>query len=408
MGRHSISLVVFCMVFGFLIGLAGFLGMAFLGGFVETPEAEAVSSESSYATGTERLEAYRCNLGATKQIVLGGIEDNFDPLGEENTTVNPVMNRYKNITQRKAWRKFDELGQDKMFVDHREVPERAYKGIMVFRIKDFSRNQNDNVTIGVSRIDHMEKGVFTYVHQAEIGSLLRNGWNFENGYYWADLDDLSVLTFVKDRYKNTFVSSLLKAFQAHEEGQLFLIHIADDTAVDFYGMAICQQPEPRKGIVYSDRHYMNNITSDRLPEGQMFLGYALSEDRVCDGTGCIPCEQKRPVACINDVGELPPDNLADYERRYWSGGTVKFSKPVAGDSFESEDDVDTYCTDQFGENWRHLNVKDGLWQGTLITYGSNPENYKEFWVGIKDQPHANCWDLRPDYENLEGLEATDD
>jgi len=120
---------------------------------------------------------------------------------------------------------------------------------------------------------------------------------------------------------------------------------------------------------------------------------------------CMSCEEELPVACIFDDDRPAPESLRDGYKQYWSGAEIKFTKPVAGDYFATEDDVDAYCAGHFGENWRHLNIKDGHAQGTLIANGKALENYSEYWVGVKDQPHFNCWDLRPDYEDIARQEA---
>ena len=88
MQRQSISLVSFCLLFGILLGIAGLLSFEYIGSPSRTVSAQS-KAEQSYITATERLENYACRSDETKKIVMGGLEDNFNPDGDKEVTRIP-------------------------------------------------------------------------------------------------------------------------------------------------------------------------------------------------------------------------------------------------------------------------------------------------------------------------------
>jgi len=194
---------------------------------------------------------------------------------------------------------------------------------------------------------------------------------------------------------------LLSGIRDRKKDEILNVRVVDDTQVDFIGFAICLEPKNKKGLVYNSAHYLTIDAYKSLPPNHVFLNNSVIDGKVCATGGCLSCDMARPVACIKDENLPAPDDYGDF-RNVWSGGYIDFTPAIPGASFKTEDDVDRFCQKNFGESWRHLNGKDGNWQGGIIGIGQIPEEHSEFWVGMKDSPHHNCWDLRPEYETDDG------
>ncbi len=391
---------MFCILFGFLIGLAGFLSLAYIGGFVEAEEAEAASLEPQYATGTERLEAYRCKAGETKQIIMGGIEDGFDPAGVETATPTQGILDYVKYSGAPFTRKYDDPQENRFFVDKFEIPSLTFHGIIAMRIEERSKLKNDNLSMGYGRSSALrliDKIYWTFI--ADIPKT----WNSENNYVWTDLDSLKIVEIKKKNDgANEVVGfshrSILDAIRSDQE-RPFSVQIADDTIVDFIGFALCLEPEEHKGNVFKNTHYGG-------PDSTVYFGDEFVNLYSSGGSyeGDVFCTELRPIPCIDDQNLKAPEAFTEFSNMLWSGGYIKFTDPVAGNSFATEDEVDAFCKAQFGPSFRSVNMKDGSWQGAIVGYGEYPEGHDEYWVHVKDSPHMNCWAQRMDYDDLEYVE----
>ncbi len=390
------------MVFGFLIGIAGFLGVAFLGGFVDAPEAEAVSSEVQYASATDRLEKYRCRAGETKKVILGGIEDGFDPAGEELVNIPQTILDYLGKTGGIYTDFYDDPRQNRYFADQFDIPKRTFHGIISMRVEDRSSVKNDSINLGyyVSRNYNVQNKAF----YDTISNIL-NSWNQDGSYIWADLDDLKTHKIEGNKNgRNEIVGlshlSLLDAIRSNED-RMFEVHIADDTIVDFVGFALCLEPEVHKGSTFSRYHSTGAEATLEFGDGFVNLyGWGKGYD------GNTLCSEKRPVACIDDQNLAAPEPFNNLNSMLWSGGYIKFTDAVPGNRFETEDEVNLFCKSTFGDKFRAVSKKDGTWMGSMVGYGNYPVDYDDFWATYKDSPHHNCWSLRRDYDDLARLEAT--
>lgn len=408
LGRHSISLVIFCMVFGFLIGLAGFLGMAFLGGFVETEEAEAVAAGPQYASATEHLEKYRCRSVEEKRIFMGGIEDGYDPAGDEPAVLSESLENHLDDLKEfyaqvpgERTKAYDDPAQDRYFVDIFDIPKRTFHGMIALRMEDLSSISNDGMRIG-----YMKRHTLTEedaIYQVKVSDV-QNIWSTGNNYVWADLNDLKISKYENNKDGIAVITglthnSLLDAIRLNGDKPL-QVEIADDTIVDFVGFALCLEPADHRGSVFSRSHILGAESTLNFGDGFVSL-YGNSPT----SAGNLSCEERRPLACINDQNLKAPDVFTEYTNIIWSGGYIKFTPPVKGNKFKTEDDVDAYCASEFGEAFRSVNMKDGTWMGAMVGLGTYPEGYDDFWAGYKDSPHHNCWSLRQDYDDLARLEA---
>src|SRR5205085_5170584 len=82
----------------------------------------------------------------------------------------------------------------------------------------------------------------------------------------------------------------------------------------------------------------------------------------------------------------------------WAGEVVATSKPVRPciDLNGTLSAAKAYCQAEFGPNWDVAEFHDSSVSGgggwDFLAYGGvmNPQG-KHFWVDIKDQPNATCW-----------------
>ena len=408
--KSSISLLFFCFAFGLLIGVAGLINFAYLSGFVEEKPDSMLERGQSFPSARQRLENYNCRTGETKRIVFRGIEDDFSPQGIEEVYLNPDQDRKlfeasDNLTARG----YDESGQDKIFLDQIELPNRTYHGIVSIGLKELSSVRNDAVSFIFRKQDSIEGGLADVKHTASVANMTAAGWNADHNYYWADFSDLVTQTYGdKGEHVVGQVPNFLSAIRARKMDQIFTVRVGDDTMVDFIGFALCLEPLVNKGVVFSNNHVTENPIFQNLPKGQIFLTTAVVNGKQCYNQGCMQCDEKRPLVCIQDVNLPFPDGLHSELLASWSGGNLAFSKAIPASMFETEDDVDDYCQDLFGADWRHLNIKDGSWSGRIVGYGELPSEYSEYWVGVKNSPHHVCWDLRLDYKNVVATLGTSD
>ena len=153
------------------------------------------------------------------------------------------------------------------------------------------------------------------------------------------------------------------------------------------------------GTVYSNESESKFSGIIDFGEGHTGIGPAEINGEICTYGGCLSCEEERPLSCMHDLN-LPIDEKnypAEY-KHMWSGGEIAFTKAIKGSSFETEDDVNKFCAQEFGAGWRAASRHDGHSGGYISGIGEFPLNYDNVWVNVKTAPHANCWKLRPSYE----------
>ena len=382
--------------------MAGFLSVAYLGGFVEMEKAEAMETGPTYASATERLEAYRCRAEETKMIIMGGIEDGYDPAGDENFDPPEILLNYlaefndpetvRHITQ------YDDPAQNRYFGAEFDIPPNTFRGIMAIGLEQRSGVQNDSVRIGI----YTEKIFSLSTNGKSYGSMISemgNDWHDEGDYYWSDLDDLH-LTLTKEKKEGVADivgishETLIDAIRDNPNDNLS-VYIADDTIVDFIGFALCLEPVENMGTVFDRHHHSGEESTVVAGKGIV----SLFSKAVGNG-GFVSCAETRPLPCIHDLNLKAPAGFNRASSGLWSGGNIKFTNPVRGDRFETEDSVDAYCAAEFGPEWRSLNSKDGAWMGAVYGFGEYPEGHDDFWITYKDAPHHNCWELRQDYDDV--------
>lgn len=393
--RHSISLIGFSVFFGALVGFSVLLTIFYANGtFSENrPATENVPS------GMEILEAYQCRKAETKQMIVGGVEDGFDPAGIEPSNpsekiIHYVQQQHNAKARSEIVKTYDESIQDRYFSDRFDMPRRTFHGVVVVRLKELSSLKNDGISIGYN--PDADK---PYVnHQYGYGNRISNlqmsvEWSHHESLFFANLEDLKVS--LPSEEKQTLLDVIRTQDDSHGP---FFVDIADDTIVDFVGFSLCLEPEDNKGTVYSPHHPTSPRALIELGSGNLGLYTARVEDKICGYGGCLSCEEERPLACIHDTNMPLPDNHIPEYAYLWSGGELDFTKAVKGSSFITEDDVDQFCAAEFGSEWRALSRHDGHWGGSVSGRGTFPADYEHVWVNVKDSDHHNCWTTRPNYE----------
>ncbi len=396
------------MVFGFLAGIAGFLGLAFLGGFGEGNAAQAAVHEPQFANATERLEKYQCRAMETKMVIMGGIEDGFDASGDEPAEPPQSLLNFLgtfNDDQVRYRTRYDDPVQNRYFSDQFAIPSRTFRGMVALRLEDLSKVKNDGISIGYFDNKFFAPAMNENAYSADL-SLIFTGppWQQVGDYVYADLDHLPLIEIEKSSegtdkvvgYSHKTVLDVIRENQAKN----LVVMIADDTIIDFIGFALCLEPAEATGTVFDRHHHSGKDATTIMGENII----SLYSKNPTNG-GQISCQESRPLPCINDRNLPAPAQFNAYSSIVWSGGEIKFTAPVRGDKFASEDDVNKFCRDNFGDNWRAANAKDGAWLGTIFAYGKYPEGHNDFWITHKDGPHHNCWSQRRDYADITRLEA---
>jgi hypothetical protein len=116
----------------------------------------------------------------------------------------------------------------------------------------------------------------------------------------------------------------------------------------------------------------------------------------CDPySGDTPCSAELPVLCFRDSGFEQPALLPTPSMYHqWSGGIVATTDPVRGNSFNTIQDANQFCADNFGYGWRVAEFHEG-WGWYFWAYGNVGrmfnDAYRRFWVDINDQPNGTCW-----------------
>jgi hypothetical protein len=184
--------------------------------------------------------------------------------------------------------------------------------------------------------------------------------------------------------------SLLSFLNLNAGGGWLDIFVQDDTAIDFIGLALCRPPVVRKGLTLMP-------VSRPGPEHRTLIHlncHAVSDlNRKCEPyVGDTVCSAALPVACLRP-GHLPSpvDAAGRVVTNDWSGGDIAATESVRGDRFRTVADVDTFCAERFGPQWRMAAIHDGGRNQSLSGRGDPKTITDRVWVDIADQPHGTCW-----------------
>lgn len=392
MARNDSSLTIFfTLILGIAVGGLALVLAAWKTGFLEFNEA-GNSARSSAISGIEMITSFTCAKGEKKHIFIRGAEDNFSPNGDETIAPNTAQQTFleqlpvsSGIT---ADRSYDSVGTDRQLVDDFVLPADIARGLFVTRIRPLGGGGNDYVKL----IDTVSNSANTYHLITDYNN---DGW-IHNGETLYTRLDLPLLTPSADRTTpikepDTLIQRLSKALTPTQ----ITLSIGDDHIVDYSGFAVCTRPQFKRGITFQIAQNTN--------ETGPLLGYVrLSCDAPRTGKKCdvyvgnLSCDAQRPLACFREDTLNAPESISKLYTEYWTGGALKFTKPLSANQFETEDDAHAFCASKFGGNYRAADVQDGYQHFTLIAEGSAPEA-SEVWISQRNQPYTNCWALRDEY-----------
>lgn len=385
---------------GILAGVAG-LSVLLAGVSLTRSGAPDALSAAGPRPGEALLQAFECHSAEIKRILVRGVEDDFSPQGEERTALSPTLEseRYRSHAARS---RYDNSQPDSVFVDHFTLPARIADGLFVISLRAVGENGNDQINLGdipsSTDVDPALRDAFGALI-AELEQL--EGWTREGSLYYARLSQMPV----RARWMQTEEGRSLEpwgerrsllAYVRDGQGDRHVdVVVADDTSVDFMGLAVCEEPPPGEGLTM--------VVAHSRPENAMGL-IAMSAQNVPlhsylsnPYVGDTACGSVLPVGCFLPLEAPAPQTLQDsaaergLTRLNWSGGVFAAAPPVAGDAFTSIGDADAYCAAQFGPGWRVSTYHDGGVEAEFVAFGGTAYPDARHWIDIRGQPYATCW-----------------
>lgn len=345
------------------------------------------------ASGMDVLHGFACRRGETKRIVTRGIEDDFAAAGAEPAEVHPRLTGLPIafLTGRQphtAMGGYDELRQDVQFVDWIGLPSRAVSGVLVLKLRPLGDISSDGIEIGDLSTKLFEKKISEFrLHYLPFREIGNNAvWRKSGEVYWAPLDALTL----------NAGGSLLALIQEGTGERPIDIAIADDTAVDFAGAALCLPPDTKRGVSLLPFNPSIGLPAE-------FAGFDCDPgwpgETHCDPfRGDTPCDTEQPLLCFADRAAAAPALPAsvaasqDHFKRIWTGGTLAATPPVRGGAFRTIGEADAHCRRQFGSDWRVAEWHDGGvgWRFTALREGRSFARVRH-WIDIRGAPHGACW-----------------
>lgn len=342
------------------------------------------------ATAIEQAATVRCGRGLTRIERIGGIEDGFAATGTEPARIRPARlpNEYLEAIAAAPsgavqLRDYDEVGQDKVLIDHFEVPRDIVSGAVVVRLRTTGGSANDGLRLG-----NMNERDFA----AGFGKAESFTHRFDKVAANPDAAITGEIVSVplealtpnpRADYKGSFIDFLNRA----DRPDAVDLEVDDDTAVDVAILVVCQRPQVARGTTFTE--FRSKIAAPDVSFLSCFLDKTQAPCNPFEGDRL--CTAPLPMACYKP-GKRTPGELekAGLGQGYSPGGEVRATPPVAASSFATRGDADRFCTGQFGAGWRILEYHDGA-GGAIATY-SNIAPKTRLWVDVSDQQYANCWD----------------
>ena len=378
-------IAVLTMLFGILVGIMGVVSVLFFGGYIALEQAAPGPAEFGWQTGSELLNNYACRSGEERLVLLGGREDFYlidapeipgagAELSPDPSVVDPGLTAQI----------YDRPMQNGLLSQVFPLSGNIESGVMTIRLRPGASTPTD-IRISVRN----EAGeIVPDVYQSDLASAVQNGiWERHGNLYWADLADLKMDQNPEaDDLEET--TSVLSELRRNHKRQSLNVSVAGAELIDFTGIAYCEAPQKRSGtalVSSSSDHADRTRLHCPAPGGQ-----------ACNiSNGNSACNEKRPLACFR-----PYDQARQFDGDFtllpeWGHGAIKLSVPVTGGQFSTADEVHTYCSETFGAEWRGLTLING--QASVLLDGQI-EPGTQVWVDVPGQPHSNCWDLRPEYD----------
>ncbi|TGY90143.1 hypothetical protein E5163_03170 [Marinicauda algicola] len=346
--------------------------------------------------GMAILQDFPCHRAETKQIFVRGVEDGFSIEGREFGRLHPRLENER--TRSVAFGPYDQVQADRILSDYFELPSNISSGVFVTRLRPVSGNGTDTLSIGdVSPFRAGERSPTVSMHR--LTAMAEEGtWTIEGDLHSARFEELRLQRYRSATHEEPRafhldgdLNTILDYVRSGDGVQILDVWIGDDTAVDFIGVAVCEEPPREKGV-----SLVLNSNWRRSSTGASALGCDewQGDHYICDPyLGDTPCETAQPLLCFFDLGSPVPAG-AEARSTYefdWSGGVIATTPDVRGDSFRTISEADAYCSGQFGEGWRTARYHDGLRPGRLSAFGGLGDEARRVWVDIMGQPYSTCW-----------------
>jgi len=333
---------------------------------------------------------FSCARGETKTVVVRGAPDGFEAAGDEPNALSEGALRIPHLASSVQRMGYDSGSNNRHFLDFIEAPSNISSGRVFVGLRSLAGNfGNDNLVIGDIYSNYHYGPASQYypngqndlvqrmVSSSRINQLTGIGWTQSGDMFSADFADLAL---------RSPGLSLLDYVQSGTDITVIDLHVQDDTAVDFFAVAVCERPV-RNGLTWNVR------TTQAAPStmGVISVGSGSHADgRSSDPVnGDTPCQTALPLMCFRDLEVPAPASFDDSnQNNRWSGGVIGTTVAMSTPGTLAE--ADTACSDEFGDGWRVAEFHDG-WGWNFTAYGGVGENVDRMWVDINDQPNGVCW-----------------
>ncbi|HBH90275.1 hypothetical protein [Ponticaulis sp.] len=360
----------------------------------DAPQTPAVSQTSAGdLNGMRMLEDLQCVRGEYKRIVVRGEEDGFSSSGDEAITRSPLHDFMENRFGRRGAvgidRSYDDGRLDQVLLDSLVLPSNVANGVIALGIRERSLPRNDTITIG----DLFTKTQLGHAHVetfSRIGVEDTSPWQQDGNLIFARLRDLTFAEGVNQEGQAVPAdySNLLDWIRGAQNWRSIEYAISEDTMVDFVGVAVCLEPDTSSGTTFLATPIPNTDEIVRLgcsdPQG----------NSLCNPyVGDTQCSTELPLACLHEEFRSAPEGLvAENLQGAWTGASISFTEPVAGDLIDTQSDGHALCQASFGADWRMVNIHDGLMIDEILGMGSLAAP-TSVWVDSQNQRYGNCWKL---------------
>lgn len=330
-------------------------------------------------TGMELLRQYDCRRAETKVVLVRGKEDNFSPEGSEPLFLRPGLDTVRTASLVRGG-SYDQSQPDRGVMDSFRTPARIAKGLFVVSVKPVGSNQTDTIAMG--RLESTSGRLLFSKGLVRLGE--GDEWGVDGSLRFAELAHIPLNRPGPDDPSRT----LLDEFGDLAEPDWLDVWINDDTSVDFMGLAVCVKPPGGKGLALSVRPAATEYAPDIIA---FSCNVGDNDTPICDAIfGDTPCGAALPVACMRP-GQIPAPPTPHWDRWNWTGGDIALTRPVAAARFSSIRDVDRYCVQSLGPDWRTATMHDSGRAGGIAGRGKAPSGPTRAWVDIVDQPYGTCW-----------------
>lgn len=361
-------------------------------------EQDQVSQILPGQPGMDAVDNYRCPRHLNKSVHIFGVEDGYDRSNVEPARYHPAFYFSPNWVasaqgeiSSMGVRDYDEAGTDKKLFDHFTFPENVQSTHLIVRLTRLPGGRNDGVNIRIPIL--LEDGTYS------LSPITASGISY---------NDLELISDSHESADKILSGAITKAVKQDEEIEVFDLHqhlreypknrdaiivFQDDHQIDFAALIFCSSLNEQRGTTFHER----NLKA--LKAGRSLLACTPGDDLPgCDAhRGDLNCDSRIPLACYRP-GDKSFEGFSEpkaVNTDYFTGGEVRLTRPVAGSDFKTRGDVNRFCADSFGEEWRPLQYHEA--GGGAIATWSEIEDSTRVWIDVYGSNYANCWspDMSP-------------